>query len=47
VLIGRPAPRTFWQRASSQPLTAQLLRDLPGIDLRIVANRTQRRTEEA
>jgi two-component system sensor histidine kinase KdpD len=42
VLIGRPAPRTFWQRASSQPLAAQLLRDLPGVDLRIVANRTQR-----
>jgi two-component system sensor histidine kinase KdpD len=45
VLIGRPAPRTFWQRASSQPLTAQLLRELPGVDLRIVADRTQRRTD--
>jgi two-component system sensor histidine kinase KdpD len=42
VLIGRPAARSFWQRASSQPLAARLLRELPGVDQRIVADRTQR-----
>ncbi len=45
VLIGLPAPRSMRQRISSQPLPARLLRELPGIDLRIVADRTQRHTE--
>jgi two-component system sensor histidine kinase KdpD len=46
VLIGRPAPRTMRQRVFSPALAAQLLRELPGIDLRIVADRTQRRAEQ-
>ena len=41
VLMGTPAPRTGLRRLS-EPLTDRLLRALPGIDLRIVADRSRR-----
>jgi two-component system sensor histidine kinase KdpD len=41
VLMGPPAPRTGLRRLS-EPLTDRLLRALPGIDLRIVADRSRR-----
>jgi two-component system, OmpR family, sensor histidine kinase KdpD len=41
VLMGTPAPRTGLRRLSA-PLTERLLRALPGIDLRIVADRSRR-----
>jgi two-component system sensor histidine kinase KdpD len=41
VLMGTPAPRTGLRRLSA-PLTDRLLRALPGIDLRIVADRSRR-----
>jgi hypothetical protein len=40
--MGPPAPRTGVKRFS-EPLTERLLRRLPGIDLRIVADRSRRR----
>jgi two-component system, OmpR family, sensor histidine kinase KdpD len=42
VLIGTPAPRRGLGRFSD-PLTDRLLRALPGIDVRIVADRSKRR----
>jgi two-component system sensor histidine kinase KdpD len=42
VLIGTPAPRRGLGRLS-EPLTDRLLRALPGIDVRIVADRSKRR----
>jgi two-component system sensor histidine kinase KdpD len=42
VLIGRPATRRGLGRLS-EPLTDRLLRALPGIDVRIVADRSKRR----
>jgi two-component system sensor histidine kinase KdpD len=42
VLIGTPAPRRGLGRFS-EPLTDRLLRALPGIDVRIVADRSKRR----
>jgi len=45
VLIGTPAPRSAWKRLTSPALPYRLLALLPGVDLRIVADRTQRRTE--
>jgi two-component system, OmpR family, sensor histidine kinase KdpD len=42
VLIGRPGPRTGLNRFSA-PLTERLLRALPGVDLRIVADRSKRK----
>jgi two-component system sensor histidine kinase KdpD len=42
VLMGTPAPRSGLKRFA-EPLSEQLLRRLPGIDLRIVADRSQRR----
>jgi two-component system sensor histidine kinase KdpD len=42
ILMGAPSPRTPFQRLSSPALPFQLLRALPGVDLRIVADRTQR-----
>ena len=42
VLIGTPAPRRGLRRLS-EPLTDRLLRALPGIDVRIVADRSKRR----
>ena len=43
VLMGAPKPRGAWQRLTRPALPFQLLRALPGVDLRIVADRTQRR----
>ena len=45
ILMGTPAPRSAWRRFTKPALPAQLLRVLPGVDLRIVADRTQRRKE--
>ena len=42
VLMGTPRPRGALRRLTSQTLPAQLLRLLPGIDLRIVADRSKR-----
>lgn len=42
VLMGAPAPRSGIRRLS-EPFTEQLLRRLPGVDLRIVADRSKRR----
>jgi two-component system sensor histidine kinase KdpD len=42
VLMGPPAPRTAWARLTAPPLPARLLSALPGIDLRIVADRSRR-----
>ncbi len=44
LLMGAPEPRSVWQRLTSPPLPARLLSALPGVDLRIVADRTQRET---
>ena len=41
VLIGTPAPRTGLRRFS-EPLTERLLRAMPGVDVRIVADRAKR-----
>jgi two-component system sensor histidine kinase KdpD len=41
VVIGTPAPRTGLRRFS-EPLTDRLLRALPGVDVRIVADRAKR-----
>jgi two-component system sensor histidine kinase KdpD len=41
VLIGTPAPRTGLRRFS-EPLTDRLLRAMPGVDIRIVADRAKR-----
>jgi two-component system sensor histidine kinase KdpD len=41
VVIGTPAPRTGLRRFS-EPLTDRLIRALPGVDIRIVADRAQR-----
>ncbi len=41
VLIGTPAPRTGLRRLQ-QPLTDRLVRALPGVDVRIVADRSRR-----
>jgi two-component system sensor histidine kinase KdpD len=46
VLMGTPKPRNAWRRLTSPALPFRLLRELPGIDLRIVADRT-RREEDA
>ncbi|MGH2852213.1 MAG: histidine kinase [Solirubrobacteraceae bacterium] len=42
ILMGTPPARTAWQRLTKQALVFQILRELPGVDLRIVADRTQR-----
>jgi two-component system, OmpR family, sensor histidine kinase KdpD len=41
VLIGTPAPRSGLRRLQ-EPLTDRLLRALPGVDVRIVADRSRR-----
>jgi two-component system sensor histidine kinase KdpD len=41
ILMGRPNPRGPLQRLSKPALPYELLRELPGVDLRIVADRTQ------
>ncbi len=43
VLMGTPKPRSALRRLSQPALTFRLLELLPGVDLRIVADRTQRR----
>ena len=45
VLMGTPKPRNAWRRLTSPALPFRLLRELPGIDLRIVADRTRREEE--
>jgi two-component system, OmpR family, sensor histidine kinase KdpD len=45
VLMGTPKARTGLRRLTSQPLPARLMERLPGIDLRIVADRSKRPTE--
>jgi two-component system sensor histidine kinase KdpD len=42
ILMGAPPPRSGWQRLTRPSLLFQILRALPGVDLRIVADRTQR-----
>ena len=42
VLMGAPASRNGLRRFS-EPLTERLLRRLPGVDLRIVADRSKRK----
>jgi two-component system sensor histidine kinase KdpD len=43
VLMGPPTTRSVLRRLSSPALPAQLMNMLPGVDLRIVADRSQRR----
>jgi two-component system sensor histidine kinase KdpD len=45
VLIGTPRPRSLLRRITSYSLPTRLMELLPGIDLRIVADRTMRDTE--
>ncbi len=40
LLMGSPKPRNAWRRLSQPALPFQLLKGLPGVDLRIVADRT-------
>jgi hypothetical protein len=40
--MGTPPSRNAWQRLTKPALLFQILRALPGVDLRIVADRTQR-----
>jgi two-component system sensor histidine kinase KdpD len=42
MLMGTPPERNAWQRLTKPALLFQILRVLPGVDLRIVADRTQR-----
>jgi two-component system sensor histidine kinase KdpD len=42
VLMGAPQPRNAWRRLMQPALPFRLLRGLPGVDLRIVADRTLR-----
>jgi two-component system, OmpR family, sensor histidine kinase KdpD len=46
VLMGTPKPRSALRRLTSPALPFRLLAVLPGVDLRIVADRTQRTKEE-
>jgi two-component system sensor histidine kinase KdpD len=45
VLMGTPRPRSALRRLATPALPYRLLQLLPGVDLRIVADRTRRRTE--
>ena len=45
ILMGTPPERGPWQRLTKPSLIFQILRALPGVDLRIVADRTQRSSE--
>ncbi|HLW94952.1 MAG TPA: histidine kinase [Solirubrobacteraceae bacterium] len=47
ILMGTPPPRNAWQRLTKTHLIFQILNALPGVDLRIVADRTQRSEEDA
>jgi hypothetical protein len=44
--MGTPTPRSALRRLTSPALTFQLLGLLPGVDLRIVADRAQMNQEE-
>ncbi len=46
LLMGTPKPRNAWRRLTQPALPYRLLRGLPGVDLRIVADRTLRTTTE-
>jgi two-component system, OmpR family, sensor histidine kinase KdpD len=46
VLIGTPRPRSVLRRLTSDSLPTRLMEVLPGIDLRIVADRTMRPRED-
>jgi two-component system sensor histidine kinase KdpD len=46
VLMGTPKPRPAWRRLTQPALPFRLLALLPGVDLRIVADRTRRVREE-
>ncbi|HEY5389567.1 MAG TPA: histidine kinase [Solirubrobacteraceae bacterium] len=46
ILMGTPPPRNAWQRLTKTHLVFQILNALPGVDLRIVADRTQRSEED-
>ncbi len=46
LLMGTPKPRGAWRRLTQPALPFRLLRGLPGVDLRIVADRTLRTTTE-
>jgi two-component system sensor histidine kinase KdpD len=46
VLMGTPRPRSALRRLASPALPFRLLQLLPGVDLRIVADRTRRNTED-
>ena len=46
VLMGTPAPRRGLARASDRSLLMRLLRGLPGVDVRIVADPTLREADE-
>ena len=47
LLMGAPRPRNAWRRLTQPALPYRLLRGLPGVDLRFVADRALRRAEEA
>ncbi len=47
LLIGTPARRGTWQRARGPSLPSRLLAALPGVDVRIVADRTRREGAES
>jgi two-component system, OmpR family, sensor histidine kinase KdpD len=47
LLMGTPKPRNAWRRLTQPALPFRLLRGLPGVDLRIVADRTLRSADEA
>jgi two-component system sensor histidine kinase KdpD len=47
ILMGTPPSRNAWQRLTQPALLFQILRALPGVDLRVVADRTQRPDGEA
>ncbi|MBV9198008.1 MAG: histidine kinase [Solirubrobacterales bacterium] len=45
ILMGTPQPKTAWRRLTQPALAFRLLALLPGVDLRIVADRTRRMRE--
>jgi hypothetical protein len=45
--MGTPPERSAWQRLTKPSLLFQILAALPGVDLRIVADRTQRSETDA
>jgi two-component system sensor histidine kinase KdpD len=47
ILMGTPPERSAWQRLTKPALLFQILRALPGVDVRIVADRTQRQESDA